>query len=200
VKALRWVLIVAVPVAIGLTLFAFDLPRVMGDDMAPTLRRGDVVLACRLCGTPDRGDVVVFADPEQKGRLSIRRIVAAPGDRVEVRHGRVLVNDLPLVERPDGTLTLDNIDGDGGRAHGFEAARDIIGAHEFRVVRDLEVTSRSERSPAALDDAYFLVADRRTLARDSRDYGPVPTRQIRSIVTRVLHAADGHPGREARVP
>ena len=59
----------------GLALFAVDFPRPSSDDMAPGIRKGDLLLACRVCGKPQRGDVVLFTSPDN-GPLSIRRVVA----------------------------------------------------------------------------------------------------------------------------
>jgi signal peptidase I len=186
------------PVLLGLALFAFDFPRTGSDEMAPNLRKGDLLLACRLCGGPDRGDVVVFSSPDQKGELSIRRIVGAPGDRVEVRRGEVFVNGIPLVDAPETDLKLKAIDGAPSKS--FSVVRETVGGHQFRAVRDANLQATSNRAPQMLDDEYFLVADRRTTARDSRDYGPVRARDVRSRVLRVLHAGDGDAGRQRAVP
>jgi signal peptidase I len=183
-------------VAAGLTLFVFDFPRAGSEEMAPNLRRGDLLLACRLCGGPDRGDVVVFANPDHQGELSLRRIVGAPGDRVEVKSGGVWVNGIPLVDEPLPPLTL-TID---GAPRTFDAVGEKVGAHQFRAIRDHGVRSTSNRAPQMLDDEFFVIADRRTLARDSRDYGPVRARDIRSRVVRVLHAGDGDAARQRAVP
>lgn len=188
----RWPLLLLVPVALGLALFAFDFPRTASDEMAPNLRKGDLLLACRLCGGPDRGDVVLFGNPDSKGQLSIRRIVGGPGDRVEVRQGAVWVNGIPLVDEPLPRLKLDGAE--------VDAVSETVGAHHFRAVRDSGVRSTSNRPPQMLEDEYFLVADRRTRARDSRDYGPVRARDIRSRVIRVLHAGDGDSSRQGAVP
>ncbi len=43
-------------------------------------------------GEPRRGDIVVFRFPRDPSRDFIKRIVAVPGDTVEIRAGRVFVN------------------------------------------------------------------------------------------------------------
>jgi phage repressor protein C with HTH and peptisase S24 domain len=52
--------------------------------MSPTLRDGDVVLAV-LGARPRDGDVVLVRWPERPGQLSVKRAVAAEGDRWRVR-------------------------------------------------------------------------------------------------------------------
>ena len=50
------------------------------------------------------------------------------------------------------------------------------------------------------DEVKFVLADRRTLVRDSRDYGPVPRASVRSIALRVLSAGDHDSARQAKLP
>ena len=74
--------------------------------MRPTLLEGDVVLVDRLAydfkiplteislaalGEPRRGDVVTFSSPVDGARL-IKRLVAVPGDIVEMRDERLFIN------------------------------------------------------------------------------------------------------------
>ena len=74
-----------------LKLFVFEVAEVRGIDMAPALVDGDLVLVSQI-GTPARGDVVVFEHPEQPGRMAMRRVIGVPGDAVELRGDRILVN------------------------------------------------------------------------------------------------------------
>jgi signal peptidase I len=96
---------------------AFFIP---SGSMEPTLRPGDRILVCRICGLfsdVDHGDVVVFSDPdpaphEDRGVIGgflhwlgegigvarpedddfIKRVVALEGDTWEIRRGRLFVN------------------------------------------------------------------------------------------------------------
>src|SRR5256885_15376402 len=84
--ARSWIILVIALVAMGLALFAVDFPRPTSDDMAPGIRKSDLLLACRVCGRPQRGDVVLFLAPDN-GPISIRRGVAVPGARVQGHKG-----------------------------------------------------------------------------------------------------------------
>jgi signal peptidase I len=192
------VLVVAL-VAMGLGLFAVDFPRPSSDDMAPGIRKNDLLLACRTCGKPKRGDIVLFMSPDN-GPVTLRRVVGVPGDRVEVHHGELLINGQPLDDTDEGTVKLDDIDPVSSQPRPFSVAVERNGTHEYKVIRDLGVVSTGDRAPETLGDAYFVAADRRTLVRDSRDYGPVARASIRSIVLRVLSAGDHNAEREGRLP
>jgi signal peptidase I len=196
-----WVLGVIGLVAIGLALFVVDFPRPMSDDMAPNIRKGDLLLACRVCGQPTRGDVVVFTPPGGgEATTQLRRVVAVPGDKVEVRRGVVLVNGEPLTTSSMGTVQLAGIDPVSTRPRIFERWTERTGGHEYPIVRDPSVALAGDRPPVVLDGAYFVAADRRTLVRDSREYGPVPRASVRSIALRILTTGDHDSVRQGRLP
>ena len=192
-------LIVAVVMAMGLMLFVVDFPRTASDDMLPNLRKGDLLLACRVCGRPQRGDVVLFTAPDG-GPLTIRRVVGVPGDRVEVRAGQTLVNGKPPPSETLGNLRLNGIDPVSTEPRSFAARIEHGGVHNYDIVRDHGVAQAGDRPSVTLEDAYFVLADRRTLVRDSRDYGPVRHAAMRSIVLRILQAGDHDGTRKSRVP
>lgn len=52
-----------------------------------------------LGGLPSRGDVVVFRHPREDEDL-IKRVIGLPGDRVEVRQGRLVLNGREVTRRP----------------------------------------------------------------------------------------------------
>lgn len=99
--ALVGVVLVAAAVVWGV----FDTYRIAADDMWPTLRAGDRVIA-RPTISADHGDVVVYRHP-QTGEAVVGRVVAVGGDRIGARDGALLINDVVAVEPylPDGTRT-----------------------------------------------------------------------------------------------
>jgi signal peptidase I len=48
--------------------------------------------------SPRRGDIIVFVFPEDKSKDFIKRVIGVPGDTVEIRRKKVLVDGRPLVE------------------------------------------------------------------------------------------------------
>jgi signal peptidase I len=69
-----------------------------GKSMLPTLCSGDLLIIDKTAyrqTEPKRGDIVVARYHDE---FIVKRIVALPGEEVEVRNGRVYVNDTPLAE------------------------------------------------------------------------------------------------------
>ena len=63
-------------------------------------------LGARFFGhPPDRGDVVVFRMPDEKADL-IKRVIALPGDTVEMRGGQLILNNRPVPRRKLGSIPI----------------------------------------------------------------------------------------------
>lgn len=59
---------------------------------------------------PRRGDIIVFVFPEDKSKDFIKRVVGTPGDTIEIRRKRVLLNGTPLEENYVRFADGDSID------------------------------------------------------------------------------------------
>jgi len=98
--ALEWVL----RLLVGLLAFQFfflQSYQVQGKCMEPNVYTGDRLWGSNLglLAGVKRGDVVVFAAPEEPSRYFIKRVVALPGETVEIRGREVLVNGEKLPEK-----------------------------------------------------------------------------------------------------
>jgi signal peptidase I len=82
--------------------------RIPSASMAPVLWPGDIVFtdrryACIGCAAPvRRGDVAVFAYPDDRTQYYVKRVIGLPGDRVRVAGAQVWVNGelVPAVDAP----------------------------------------------------------------------------------------------------
>lgn len=73
--------------------------RVEGMSMEPNFHDGQFLLINKLAyrlGEPQRGDVIVFRYPLDPSRDFIKRVIALPGETVEIRGGQVLINGQPI--------------------------------------------------------------------------------------------------------
>lgn len=63
----------------------------------PTLHQHDRVIAYGIApGDLARGDMVILRLPRDPKISTVKRIVGLPGERVRMRQGQVLINDMPL--------------------------------------------------------------------------------------------------------
>jgi signal peptidase I len=80
--------------------------------MLPNIEEGDWVMvnkASYFSSDPQRGDVVVFDPPVASEYPFIKRVIGLPGETVEVKDGKVLIDGIPLEEEyimapPDYTM------------------------------------------------------------------------------------------------
>ncbi|TMV45140.1 signal peptidase I [Paenibacillus mesophilus] len=108
---------VALVIVILLNMFVFNLSTVKGHSMEPTLREKEWLFVNKLTfliGHPDRGDVVILKDPDMQSvdrQYLVKRVVATPGDKVEIRGGKLYVNG-EAVSEPYTDIKIE--DGDRG--------------------------------------------------------------------------------------
>ena len=75
--------------------------RVDGSSMVPSLVHNNYVLVNRLAyqlGEIQRGDVVVFRFPQNREEDYIKRVIALPGETIEIANGMVYIDGQPLAE------------------------------------------------------------------------------------------------------
>lgn len=149
-------LVTVAVVGAALFLFArysFQDFRVTGQSMKPTIRTNEMVLVDKLSYnliSPQRGDVIVFKVPTRPWLTYVKRIIAVPGDTVEIYGGKVWVNGRALYER----YTL--------------APPDYPMHH-------IPYDNNSDRVPPG---DYFVLGDNRPDSNDSHIWGLVPRRNI----------------------
>lgn len=96
-EALSWTLCLlgAVAIALLLRFFVFEIVRVDGHSMNPSLLDGQHVFAEKISrnfSTIERGQIVIVHYPNNSDAF-VKRIVALPGDTVEVKDGHLFLND-----------------------------------------------------------------------------------------------------------
>jgi signal peptidase I len=99
---------VGITILIAIAIFAFLQAvvgnyKVEGSCMLPGIEHGERIIinkASYFFSDPKRGDVVVFKPPEEAGSSVpfIKRVIALPGDSIEFKDDKVLINGVPLNE------------------------------------------------------------------------------------------------------
>ena len=174
--------------------------------MRPNLLEGDVVFVNRLAfnlkvpltdhvltqtGEPRRGDVVTFSSPGDGTRL-IKRLVALPGDVVEMRNELLIING-----RQASYDAIEQVTEAIGKAR-VPALR--LSEHAGGDTRRVQFIPQAESQvrnfgPVTVPPGhYMMLGDNRDNSVDSRYYGFVPRKLLIGRAERVLVSADmlGH--------
>ena len=141
---------------------------------------------------PRRGDIVVFRFPDedptalhcssvQYGADFVKRLIGEPGDRIEVRAGRVILNGRALGdERPYAVYdarSLEPVSPDAARLTP-EQYQTLWETH--RLDAALGSSQRDFFGPVTVPPgSYFMMGDNRDHSCDSRYWGPVAERNFK---------------------
>ena len=170
--------------------------------MRPGILEGDVVFVNRLAfnvklpltdvvlahtGEPQRGDVVTFSSPTSGTRL-IKRIMAIPGDVIEMRSDQLIINGQRARYTPVEQVLEPIGQGRLARAERFD---ETIGAQRQRIQVLPEIVSRRDFEPVRVPkERYLVLGDNRNNSEDSRFIGLVPRELLIGRAVRVLVSAD----------
>lgn len=174
-----------------LLVFAVVRPfLVRASDMSPALQLGDLAILIPrphlLFGPPRRGDLVLLP-PHEPAVQSLRRVVALPGEVVEIAAGKLLVEGTPLASERLGQrdFTVQ------GRPRRFTLRRETLqrgaaDAVSFETLTQDSLVAADRPGVKLGPDEYYVLADRRSGVLDSRDYGPVRGDTLRAVHAAVL--------------
>lgn len=140
---------------------------------------------------PHRGDVVVFNPPHEPTKNYVKRLVAEPGDTIEMREKRLFVNgeevDEPYVRIADPAGDAMHADMRRWQVEHLVAASTAY------------APSRDTWGPLVVpDSSYFVLGDNRDNSEDSRYWGFVDRERIRGRPWFVYYSFD--PSAEEGVP
>jgi signal peptidase I len=141
---------------------------------------------------PKRGDILVFQFPVddptalhcgsvQYGKDFIKRLIGEPGDKIEVRQGRVILNDKPLGdELPYAVHDAPYQEPVSPRASQLtpEQYQTLWEGHHLD--EELQNNERDFFGPVTVPpNSYFMMGDNRDHSCDSRYWGPVAEKYVK---------------------
>ncbi len=162
-----WVesIIVAFLLAVVIRAFIVQAFKIPTGSMRPTLLEGDLILVNKFIygakipftqlrlpsfAPLKRGDVVVFIYPEDRKKDFIKRLIAFPGEALEIKNGTIYINDKPLLDQ-------------------------VFSQRYYYNRGDLAGEGKKIIIPK---DNYFVLGDNSASSKDSRYWGFVPRKNI----------------------
>jgi signal peptidase I len=201
-KEIRPLSITALIIFAARSSFA-DWNKVPTGSMKPTIVEGDRVFVNKLAydlkvpfttlhlaewSAPQRGDIVVFYSPQDGTRL-VKRTVGLPGDTVELRGDKLIINGatveyksiadelVPDVSARDRAISEFATEQLPGRSHLVAAIPAVSALRNFGPVQVPE-------------GSYFMMGDNRDNSYDSRYFGVVKRGKIVGRATAVVVSLD----------
>ena len=142
--------VVAISLAIILPVRYFLIQPfyVKGASMEPNFHNSEYLIIDEISyrfEAPQRGQVIVFRYPLNPQEYFIKRIIALPGEEVQIKDGRITIFNSA---HPDGFML-----------------------NEKYLPADLQTFSENELKITVGPDEYFVLGDNRNASKDSRSFG-----------------------------
>lgn len=172
VKKKSWVrdwiesILVAFVLAMFIRTFVVQAFKIPTGSMRTTLIEGDVILVNKFIygaripftdlrlpkvRAPAAGDVIVFVYPDNPKKDFIKRLIALPGETVEIKNGTIYINDKPLTGPVFNQVYYYNRGDYGGQGQKITVPQ----------------------------DSYFVLGDNSASSQDSRYWGYVPAKNVK---------------------
>lgn len=134
-------------------LFVAQFHKVQGNSMIPTFHTGDYLITEKVTYRfrgPQLGEIVVVKNPRDESQDFIKRIIAVPGDTIEISNSQVILNGETLNEKY------------------LPAGRPTPAGAFLNEGNKVEVATNQ----------YIVIGDNREHSSDSREWGPVTKKEI----------------------
>lgn len=133
--------LVVIFMAFAITYFVGMRTSIIGDSMEPSLYNGQEILINRIIyklSSPKREDVVVFwPNGNQKTHYYVKRVIALPGETIQIIDGRIYIDGILLKEDESYSKIMDA---------GIAENEIVLGVDEYFVLGDNRNSSEDSRS------------------------------------------------------
>ena len=90
--------LLAFTLAMTTKTYVVEAYEIKGRSMVPAFDDGQRVVVLKLFSDIQRGDIVIFSSQDDPGKDLIKRVIALPGERIQIRKGIVRINGKVLKE------------------------------------------------------------------------------------------------------
>lgn len=153
------IVVIALLVVIPIRYFLFQPFFVKGQSMEPNFESGDYLIVDEISyrfRDAQRGEVIVFKNPQNTTQRFIKRIIGLPGETVEFKDGKVVI---------------------------ITGGKKFVLDESAYLPPSAQTSPKLFGSITLSQDEYFVLGDNRTNSSDSRIFGPLPKG---NVIGRVL--------------
>jgi len=134
--------------------------------MMPTLMIGDRIFVNKTIykqSEPKRGDVAVFIAPDKFDKNYIKRVVGLPGETIEIKDGKALINGVVITEPA------------------------VFRKNHYYNAGEYAKAGQPVKIP---EDSYFVLGDNSSSSKDSRYFGFVPRKSFIGKAFKIYYPFD----------
>lgn len=204
-------LILAVLAALTIRSLAFEPYNIPSSSMVPSLLIGDYLFITKFdygysrhsfpfsipiipkgrifYVQPERGDVVVFKKPPEDKTDYIKRIIGLPGDTVQVKNGRLHINDVLVPREEIGQENWETEAGNFRYTRYIETLPNGV-QHDIYELTDNNQYDETEEFVVP-ENHFFMMGDNRDNSLDSRKFGPVPAENLEGKARIIFYSTNG---------
>ncbi len=207
--------LIAAVVALFIRQFAVQAFKIPSASMVPTLRVGDHLLVNKFVygapvdipftnitifhmpgfRKPQRGEIIVFKFPLDEDKNFIKRVVGVPGDKIQIKKGKLLINDEAV---PLSDLGVYDGNDQGAEPSSFAKVKlldERLGAVRHHILY-LHNQSNANFGPYLVPEgSVFMMGDNRDNSQDSRVWGFVKYDKILGRALIIYWSWDGKDSR-----
>jgi signal peptidase I len=183
----------------------FSIP---SGSMEPSVRRGDKIWADKRYNCPGcregvhRGDIAIFAYPNDRSVQYIKRVIGLPGDQIQLKDRQLWVNGVALQRSATADAAGTITEGIGERewqVQWVEPPAAVKPATATPPLNRAQTAPAKELQLTVPDGQVFVIGDNRLLSTDSRNFGTVPMQDILGRARQVWYSSDARGVRWARL-
>ena len=183
------VILQALAIALVVRTFLFQPFNIPSGSMIPTLEVGDYLFVSKyaygysrysipfgpplfegriLASPPTRGDVVVFKLPRDNDTDYIKRVIGLPGDKIEMKKGRLYINDALVEREPIDKAQTEDLYGHFGPVPTYIETLPNGVKHRIIEIQGDEGFNDNAGPFVVPANHYFMMGDNRDNSTDSR--------------------------------
>lgn len=150
--------VIAAILALLIRTFLMGPYKIPSGSMIPTLLIGDRIFVDKVSyrfRAPERGDIIVFKSTEEPKKDFVKRLIGVEGDKIEIREGKVYINDEVLDVEPFSKIYYYNTDREDKAKYG-----------------------KTDQVILVPENHYFVLGDNSNNSSDSRFWGFVPEKNL----------------------